>query len=160
MGPTWGWRRLRQCGDNSVSLHKALLSCRIPGAGRSTAMATDFPLINIKMRDFHSPDTSVQNLQNSEKVLRLAFSKHLEASSQTPRPSAPPHTPSSPQPRLTSGQFPSRPLGQRPLSGMCGCVQGVLQAVAHTADGGLRPGRDLWGQSRHHLIFFLNLVHV
>lgn len=92
--------------------------------------------------------------------LRLAFSNHLDASSQTPRPSAPPHTPSSQRPRLTSGQFPSRPLGQRPLSGMCGCVQRVLQAVAHAADGGLRPGRDLWGQSRHHLIFFLNLVHV
>lgn len=63
-------------------------------------------------------------------------------------------------PQLTSGQFPSRPLGQRPLSGMCGCVQGVLQAVAHAADGGLRPGRDLRGQSQNQFIFFENLVLV
>ena len=63
-------------------------------------------------------------------------------------------------PWLTSGQFPSRPLGQRPLSGMCGCVQGVLQTVAHAADRGLRPGRDLRGQSQNQFIFFQNLVHM
>ena len=61
-----------------------------------------------------------------------------------PTSDAPPSDPA--DQGLTSGVLPSRPLGQRLLSGMGGCVQGILQTVTDTADGGLRPGSDLRGQ--------------